>query len=397
MGHKRSPRDGGVLKPRIRASSVPRVLSCNGSERLIPLVPKPGSGADAEEGTALHYMAHSRAAREFGAVGDLGPQPPIPHSIEFNKWVADYYVDTLAVEFPRTWSWEMEAELEWEFDRFILTAHPDDFAMSPDGSEGIGADFKAGRIPVEHAETNWQFFSYAVLEKLHYPSLRKITWLGVQPFNDEDAGFQRVTRTTLEGDTLESAAAYLENEINKALDNYMELNTGTQCKYCPVSKSLQCPAHLALREHMKYHMTEADVAKIAASPNDATLGDWVLDAMTIEGPAKAAKELAKERIKARGYIDAGCGARLTIKTTKGSISVPDKVAFRRVVEQVLPERERQDRCIEWSKGKIIDEIAEARNIPKKSKGDVSAESVYVTHLEGLTQQGVREIIQVEGA
>lgn len=383
------------MKPTFRASELARILHCNGSARLVPLVAKPEDTEVSTEGTFLHHYAHSRHAAEFGATGDLGGEPQAPANLSFSRWIGDFYVDTVSSEIPREWSWEMEVGLEHEFNRFILTGHPDDVGISPDVLEAIGADLKCGYIAVEAAESNIQMLVYVVLLVLAYPTLRKITWLVVQPRNDPDDGHERVTRFTLEGDALAKSVAYLETEINKAIDNGMELDTGVHaCKYCPVGLSLQCPAQIQEREAMKHTLTEEAIAAITSAPNDAIIADWALSATMLKTPLDEAVELAKERIAAVGYIDSPTGQRLTVKTTKGSISIPDKTAFRQAVEVVLPERDRQDKCISWSKSELIGQIAEARDIPKTSKKGVSGDGIYGAQLAPLTEQGERRILVV---
>jgi hypothetical protein len=148
---------------------------------------------------------------------------------------------------------------------------------------------------------------------------------------------------------------------------------------------------------MKHILTEEEISRITATPNDATIADWALSSTLLKTPLEHAVELAKERIAAQGYIHATSGERLSVKTTKGSISIPDKTAFRQAVEMILPERNRQDRCISWSKSELIAQISEARDIPKTSKKDVSGDSIYGGHLAPLTEQGERRILQVDSA
>jgi hypothetical protein len=381
------------LKPTFRASELARVLHCHGSTRLVPLVAKPEDGEASIEGTWCHWTAHAKIKSEYGAQGEIGPEPVAPKNTAFSAWIPSFYVSVLAEWIPSDWSWEVEAALEWETDRFIVTGHPDDLAISPDLTEARGADLKAGYIAVDAAEFNVQFLGYIVATKIAYPSLRKITWRGVQPRNDEDSGLQRVTEVTLEGEQLDRAVAYLEYEINKAIDNDLELNTGlTACKYCPAQ--LQCPALIAERELMKLTITKESIAAIEQTPNDGVLGDWALAAKLLTAPLKEAGDLAKDRIEQVGYIDAASGPRLTLKITNGDIEIPDKTAFREAVERALPERDRQDRCISWAKGALIKEIAAARGIPQESKKDASAADIWSSILAPLTTQGKRRSIVI---
>lgn len=381
------------MKPTFRCSELARVLHCHGSTQLVPLVAKPEDGEASIEGVWCHWQAHKRIKDEYGASGDIGHEPKAPSNSSFASWIPGFHVESLAEWIPRDWSWETEADLSFEFDRFILTGHPDDIAINSDVTEAKGADLKAGYIPVDPAEFNVQFLGYMVLVKLAYTTLNKITWRGVQPRNDEDTGAQRVTEVTLEGARLEAAVSYLENEINKAIDNSYELNTGLHaCKYCPAQ--LQCPALIAERELMKLTITKEAVAAIAQTPSDGVLGDWAIAASLLNGPLKEAADLAKDRIAATGYIDSASGSRLTLKITKGSIEIPDKTAFREKVEGVLPERDRQDRCVSWSKDSLISEIAAARGIHKDSKKEASATDVWKNELAPLTEQGERRILVI---
>jgi hypothetical protein len=254
-------------------------------------------------------------------------------------------------------------------------------------------------VGAEPAENNWQAGTYMGLKKLAYPALRKSRFILAQPRIDEEAsGIPRISVTTLEGDQLDAMNATLAERVNAALENRYETDSGVrQCRYCPVAlsdRACHCPSLKADLQFMKANLTPEALAALAATPNDAQLADFVLTGRTLTNPVKDATDLLKTRIKAQGYVDSGSGSRITIKTTAGDISIPDPTAFRQKVEDVLPERERQDRCVSWAKGALINEIADARGIKKDSKEETSGREIWDLHLAPLVVQGQRETLVI---
>ena len=63
------------MKPTIRCSSLPRLLNCHGSDRLIRLV-RARRGDEGWEGSMLHWMTADRLVRECGARPVAGGLPP---------------------------------------------------------------------------------------------------------------------------------------------------------------------------------------------------------------------------------------------------------------------------------------------------------------------------------
>lgn len=375
------------MKPSLRSSELGRILSCNGSLTLTRLVNARESGPEALMGQGCHWLAHDRIKRELKAVGDIGPRPENMAAALNSQWVADYYFRHVKETVPADWSLECEADLDYEFEKFILTGHPDDIAMNADATEAIGFDLKAGYIPVDVAELNWQASAYACLIYMAYPTLKKITYYIVQPRASEDDGEQRIS--SVEIDNIPQLAQYLESEINKALANSMELNTGpSQCRYCPAK--LQCNAVIELRKAMKHTLTKEDLERITRDPQDAVLADWYIDGKVLAGPIEEATKLAKERIKAAGEIASSDGVRLGVKIEGGSYEYPDMPAFYDAFKQVLPEESAIPKCWKPSKSKIIEEIAEVRGLKKTSKKDeVTATSIWDGHLRSFVTQGER--------
>lgn len=401
--------------PTFRCSELDRVIYCNGSMTLVPLV-DPRSGSEGEEGTALHWLSHARMKTELSAAGDIGPRPPMPKSVAFSSWVGDFYFRHVQETAPADWSLECEVPLAYTFpllspteitvvewidgrpvvtqrmaDAFNLSGHIDCLALNADATEAIGFDLKTGYDPVDAADCNWQILGYMVLLLMAYPDLKKITFWIVQPRNDEDEGFERCSSITMEGGRLANATATLQKALNVAIANSMEVKTGVKsCKWCPAS--LQCPAAIELRELMKATLTPELLASIKATPDDAALGEWVMAAQSLDKPMEDAKRLLKDRIKLNGSATAADGTVITIKTQGGSYSFPDPVAFYRETRKLLQSDEVYAATVKPSVSRTIDALAEVLDLPKTSKNGPSARSTFDGALRPLCEQGTKEIL-----
>lgn len=379
------------MKPVIRCSSLDRVLRCNGSATLVPLV-APRTGDEGDEGTACHAATARQLIAECQAVGDSGSDKakPVPRHAE---WIATFCFREVRDNAPAGWSLEVEAALAHDFDRFTLSGHIDCLAINPDATEAIGWDYKTGYDPVDIAEENNQALGYMVLLRMAYPALRKATFHIVQPRNNEDDGHPRVSSVVLEGDVVEQAVASLEGQINTALDHPMDLDSGRiACKWC--AAAVQCPALIRERDFMKMTMTEQALAEIKLHPNDRILADWVVAAKTLDRPTSDAKDLAKERIAATGGITATDGTVITQKTTKGAWSVIRPVELWEVLKEMLSEKKRAE-VAKWSVSSLKDAFAEEMNIPKSGKAGVNAESVFQARCAVHMQQGERTTFQFQ--
>ncbi len=378
------------MTPTLRCSELDRILACPGSLTLNAIV-QHRQGDEGAEGTALHYLAHTKMVDEMAAVGDLGATPEMPASLSFSVWIADFYASFVKETVPSDWSLECECALAFEWPRFTLSGHIDSVAISPDVTEAIGFDLKSGYDPVDIAEQNEQVLGYAVLLIRAYPTLKKITFYVVQPRNDEDEGFQRVSSVTIDGAIIERAAASLETRINAALDNGMEVETGRrQCKWC--SAATICPAQIQLREEMKSRLTPELLETIKAVPDDALLGDWVISGRVINRAMEDAETLLKERIAANGSLTAGDGTLVTIKKQGGSYSFPNPGAFYSATRRLLPDDETYAATVKPSVTKTREAIAKALGLPKTSSKGRSAASVFDEELKPLCEQGEKSIL-----
>lgn len=377
------------MKPTLRCSSLDRALSCPGSLTVTECVDA-RKGEEGTEGTALHFIAHQRMIAELGAVGDLGPEPVIPPSVRFSEWIAGFYFRAVQDMIPADWSLQCEVALAFEFDRFILSGHIDCLGISPDGTEAVFFDLKTGYDPVDIAEENEQMFGYAALLLRAYPSLRRIQAYIIQPRNDEDEGFQRVSPPmVLEGSAIQQALPVFEQRINASLDQPMLLQTGKQCKWCV---GCSCPAIRAEIDLMKMTMTEEQLAAIERTPNDALLGDFAYTAHVLAKPIEDAKALLKERLESQGSIVAGCGKVITVKVQRGAYSILRPLELWRTLAETLSEEGRAA-CAKWSFTAVKENIAKEMGIPKTSKSGNSAEAVFDARIRCHVEQGERKIVQ----
>lgn len=350
---------------------------------LTPLV-APRAGNEATEGNFLHWLSHSKLKAECAAIGDIGPQPPMPPSVAFSAWIAEYYVRHVRETVPPNWSLECECALAYQWEQFILSGHIDNVALSPDATEAIGFDLKTGYDPVDMADENMQVMGYAALLLRAYPTLHRITFWIVQPRNDEDMGYQRCSSVVIEGGVLESVPTSLENQINATIANNMTVDSGPkQCKWC--SGALQCPAAIAERDLMKQQLTPELLAAIRQTPDDEALLKWYVAGRTIARPLDDATDMLKERIKTVGVPGTA------IKTEGGAYSFPDPVAFDAKARAMIP-AEKYAACVKPSVTAIKDAIAEVRGVPKSSKNGESAASIWNGEFASLVVQGTRERI-----
>lgn len=395
----------------IRCSSLDRVLSCPGSLTVNRIV-APRDGEDGMEGTALHWSAHRRIQAELGATGDIGPKPP--GDFERSEWISDFYVRHVMENVPAPYSLECEAALAYEFEAgeprmitvaewidgksvvttkpyvgFVLSGHIDCLALSPDAAHAIGWDLKTGYDPVDCADSNWQILGYCVLLKRAYPSLQSVTFYIVQPRNDEDEGYPRVSSVTVTD--LDAAVLSLAEHITDAISRPLELVTTIKgCKFCV---GCSCPAIRAEQEKMKLTMTEEALAGLKATPDDATLAEFAIGAKLLAKPTEDAKKLLNERLDKVPQLIAPDGTVVTRVTQNGAWKVNDEQAFFRAIREVLPNDEQVARVVKPSMTALKDEIAAAMKIPKTSKNGVSAQSVFDETFKPLATQGVRQVVQ----
>jgi len=377
------------MKPSIRCSELDRVLSCNGSLTLTRIV-APRKGDEGDEGTDIHANIAWRLVHELGATDNGFPNgfsyEPGKH---ITDWIVNFCFRTVQEGTPSDWSMECEVPLECEFGRFILTGHPDLVAINPDVTEFNIDDYKTGYNPVDIAESNWQLLGYAALLKSAYPTLKRGRIRIIQPRNYEDEGFPRVSEYTIEN--IDAAIAGLEQFVNKAIDNSMELNSGNkQCAWCI---GCQCPALKEEQRLMKLKLTPELLANIKREPDDAALADWVITARTLNRPTEDAEKMLHERLDTVASIQSGTGVTITRKITKGSYSFPDMLKFIQEFRDLVPGDDALASVVTPSVTIVKDQIAEKLGVPKTGKAAVTAETLFDAKLRPFVTQGERKILQ----
>jgi PD-(D/E)XK nuclease superfamily protein len=375
------------MKPTIRSSGMDRALNCHGSLTLGPLVDA-RDGDEGHEGVYIHHLIASRAIAELGAIPPDGGLPPaeVPAGFKlspFVAWIPDWALRHVRDAIPPTWSLMVELPLAYEFDRWNLSGHIDIVGISPDATEARGVDWKSGPSAVDPAESNEQVLSYVVLLKRAWPSLRKVTFDIAQPRVDEEE-FDRISTAVVEGDTLESAPDFLDARVCAALDDPMTLDTGRkQCRFCI---GCSCPAMRAHLQSMKMTMTPEVLAGIRRTPDDALLGDFVINARTVAKAIEDAQDMLKERIEKAGFVDAGCGTRITVKTSGGSYEFPNPAAFYAALTDLVPEATQRAECLKFSVTRTKDVISDVFDCPKTGKAPVTAEGIFDGKLRPLVNQ-----------
>ena len=385
------------MKPEIRVSSLNWLLSCHGARTLVPIAIARNLVANEEtdvtrSGTMIHYRGAQRLLAA-GAVGtvETPPNADIWQPDPFEKFIEDYWVDTILAVTPPDWAMEVEASLEWDTPDFRLTGHLDLFAINADATDAEIVDLKAGYIPVDAADCNWQLTGYLVLLLLVYPTLRRVKLRIVQPRNNPDDGFERVTEVTVEIND-DSVINFLKGKIKEALADQMTLETGKQCRYCPAA--LICAAQEELRKEMKIQLTEGDIAAIAAASNDETLGRWARDSKILSAPMEKARALLKARLEEKKEIVLEDGTRLFLKGGFGPRKITDVPAALDKAKRVVPEDELFSECVKFSLTSFTDLVAKRLNLPKTSKKGTSAESWVATNFDSLTTREVTKTLVV---
>lgn len=364
-------------KPEIRCSSLDRLLNCNGSITVLDMVPPPPSGVESVLGSALHWETAWRIVKELGASqpegglkrGDIPAGYKIPG---FYDWVVGWFFDIAKDQIGPTDAVEVETDLRWEFDHFILTGHEDLAITSADGKRGQDNDWKTGRIPVLPSDVNRQVQGYMALRRLIY-GVDQLRFSICQPFNDEEQGYERVSSVELEGAALDRNVANLESDIMDALSRPMLLNTGpTQCKYCV---GRRCPAIHSLKDKMKLTLTPEMLATLKAAENDQALVDFVLDAKTLARPIDMAEDDLKARLEVIPMLSGSEGTQVRLQEQNAGYSVTDSIGmYRWLQENVKPEHLAP--ALSYPSTKIKDALAVSMDIPKGGKGPVTAKSVF---------------------
>ncbi len=384
------------MKPTVRCSSLDQLFFCHGSRTLQALV-RPRFGTESHEGTYSHWRVAKELIDHLGATepdgGVTSGTLPVGYKLsKQSEWLLAYFLAHVTETIPNSWALMVELPLAYEFARFILSGHLDVFAINTEGTEAIGLDWKTGYRIVDPAESNNQVLGYLGLMKRAYPMLRKITFQIVQPRANEEAGEQRVSTVTHEGEQLDRDLAYLEAKVNEALEDPMTVNSGiTQCAWCAAAGP-QCPAWWGDFLSMQATLTPELLARIKAEPDDEMLGEMIVRARTLRRPIEDAEELIRERLDAVGRINA-MGVSITQEIRGGKWKVVAPVEMLDAVRAILPDAEFAE-VVSYSTDRLKDSCAKVLGCPKSGKQAVTAEKVFIEKFAPHMQQGQSRILKI---
>jgi hypothetical protein len=380
------------MKPVIRCSELSTLLWCPGSRVLGARAKRPTEDtSQAAAGKWCHARGAERLRDEESATGPAIELPPVEPS-RFLEFITGYWVDTVRMYVEPHMAIEYEAEMEWEFARFILKGHLDMFAIDPQATEFVIGDLKSGPDPVTPAEDNAQLLGYDVLAALNYPTAAKGTSFICQPLLSEEDGLERVTVSrAADRASLEQRARYLEREINNALDHPGRLvSSWKPCHYCPAA--LICPAFEKDLANMILELTPEQIAAIPSEPSVEKLYRFEAAKKQLEAPFKVAHETLKERVAAMGGAELADGTKLFIVDRPGAREITDNAAATAALQD-LPDP-LFHLCYKFRPGAIEEVLAEHLHLPKTSKKGPSGQSAFKDRLGHLVKQGVNKILSI---
>lgn len=420
-----------ILPLTVRASNTDTVFSCNGSLLAVPRVPARDDNGGLE-GQLLHFLIAQRLVLELKATppegGLVAPVLPKGYKLPaFSAWIVDWAVRWVRDNIPADWSLSVEVPVSYRYDlprpvwvpvseiigpipddhevkdglvciRYVnVSGHMDLLAQSPDGLSIHAGDWKTGPIGADPAESNWQVGTYLGLAKRAWEETVHALFSLCQPkVDEEETGIPRISTVEMTGEQLDAMNAALAEQVCRALENRYETDSGPkQCKWCPVAANRPwlCPSLQAEKDFMKAKLTPTILQELQAEPNDGLLGDFVISGRTLKGPVESATEMLHERIAKLGYVDSGSGHRLTTTTRPGKYKLVDPDGAWDGVNRLIPGRVAQ--VVNYSKDRLVDEIAAAQDIPKSGKKDRTAEKVFKEEVACFMEQGTTKILTIQ--
>jgi hypothetical protein len=358
-------------KPVVRCSGLDRLLGCNGSDHLVEALGEQVVRDDSLswEGQWCHWNSAMTLVQDHQAMAPDGglPPPRVPagwQPTQFAEWMSAWFVSSVLTDTDADMALAVELELVHEFAGFWLSGHLDVTAFAADAEVINFDDLKAGSNVVDEADSNWQVLGYQVLLKLNYPQAKRIEGRIRQPRKPEELG-DRTTRSVLEGERLEGAAAFLEREISKALGNIYELNSGKQCRLCPAW--LRCPAHEGDLEKMKMTISKEVIEQMKAAPDEERLAKFAIARKDIGPHLEEAAKLLKPLLEKRTTPLQVDGRVLTIIPGKGPRKFKNVAAAWEKLNEVIDDPDLIYSCMDLSPEPMEKALAKQFKIPHKTK------------------------------
>ena len=382
------------MKPRIRASQVDQFLACPASKTLQDLVPEDLDSPAALAGRWCHAQAARLLMEQESAAGPSHLVMPEFKTSGFHQWMVNFYLGAVRMYVEPYMALEVEGAMEWEFERFILTGHFDCLGIDPEAREAVGFDLKAGDDPVMDSDDNPQMLAYRVLLALNYPDLQTLRYLVVQPSGDPDAGYEQITGAdATEGrEKLEQMAAYLEAEINRALNRGRLLNSDgwRQCRYCKAA--LGCPCLKKEIENMQMELTNEMVTRFQQAADIEGLYKYV-EASRKTGPLfDRATAVLREEVAKMGGAELSDGTKLLVVERAGRRFITNNAAAAAKLAD-LPD-DLYDRCYAFRPPEIERVLAEHLRVPMKAKKGPDARKEYDSRLGDLTKQDMHRLLKI---
>lgn len=386
-------------RAQFRASGMPQVLACAAS-RLLNQRVRMANGPRSTSASLRGQWCHAEAALSLVASQGATTAAEIVHPSNvkpspFDRWMVQYYLAAVTELSSADMAIEVEAEFTHAFERFDLSGHIDAFAITGDATEAVLFDLKSGREYVDEAGDNAQILAYIVLLWLAYPTLRRIAGYIVQPQNDPDEGYERITEFVVEGeDKLKAAAAYFERELNDSCDNQFSFNSDgwKQCRYCPAAQNLACPAILGDIANMKLTLTPEQFAAIKVSPDDGQLASLELVAKKFTPIFDATHDLLKERLASRTEPLQVEGARFYIEDRPGKRKITDNKAATEILSDLSDEAFHG--TYEYKPAAIEEALAAHHKLPKTSTKGESGKSKFKEKLGHITEQSINKVLKI---
>lgn len=401
--------------PIVRSSGLHHRLCCPGQ---IPLKKALYAANLATGMTFQGWWCHWHAALElaqFGGVGDLSKPEELPRDWDppsrgFAEWMVDYYLTQVLAGAPANHALLIEQAFSQTFAKaFTLSGHIDALAVLPDATVKVGEreaisyahgwDLKTGRIPVTPANRgNWQVASYAVLVHCEWPEMEEFDFDIVQPTNDEEAGFLRVSTVRFSRAELVDLKTLLIERVQWALAHENLLRTTwDNCATCPIA--LRCPA---IWKDMELELTDELIKEAKALPNDQ-LARMTLLRKKFTKPLNEAADELRERLYGKPALTAH-GMEFLVTERGGQYDCKDNQAVHKVLTDPeeglgIAQEDYFAGCVSHTVDGIRRTIKRVKNLPMDSRKEevVTAKKVFDDELGALFEQQTNKVMLIRKA
>ncbi len=284
----------------VRASSTPRILNCTAS--WFDGDGPDTSGAEAEEGTAAHWLAHQLFQGHHVEANGVAPNGVVVTS-EMRRHVRKYVRLCGQGQIEQAMAMHVA-------ENFVLTGHVDHAKYDAADKSLTITDLKYGFRIVEPT-ANWQVISYAMLWLANNPTaaVETINLRIYQPRPFHPAGALRewtVTRAEISDVWFPKLLAAV-----KEIEQDPTLRSGSHCRYC--WRLAKCPAaREAGMNAVDVSLKSREIERLDDEAISSELSNLRRGKEAIDDRLQAITEEAIHRLKSQRTIK---GYRLTRGTT----------------------------------------------------------------------------------